>query len=175
MRAYVSNYAKGLGALSIAGAGLVYSTIFTKTDKSVGLMSITFPLFTVGFLIPGFVYIGTCWAANVPKGLTFASQRFWTAAMVFALLVASIMVIGAIIIVNVTIFNLNAGAKDHGSLTLVEIAGIISLIFSGSIISMAVIALFLGLLSQKMRTSIKEYYQAITERERDALNTYNHL
>ncbi|SRR6266576_6098959 len=93
----------------------------------------------------------------------------------FALLVASIMVIGAIIIVNITIFNLNAGAKDHGSLTLVEIAGIISLIFSGSIISMAVIALFLGLLSQKMRTSIKEYYQTITERERDALNTYNHL
>ena len=56
--------------------------VSSKTDKSVGLMSITFPLFTVGFLIPGFVYIGTCWAANVPKGLTFASQRFWTAAMV---------------------------------------------------------------------------------------------
>jgi hypothetical protein len=28
MRTYVSYYATGLGALSIAGAGLVYSTIF---------------------------------------------------------------------------------------------------------------------------------------------------
>ena len=93
----------------------------------------------------------------------------------FSLLVASIMAIGAIVIVNITIFRLNAGAKYHGSLTLVEIAGIISLIFSGSIISMAVIAFFLGLLSQKMRTSIKEYYQTITEKERNALNTYNHL
>jgi len=85
------------------------------------------------------------------------------------------MVIGAIVIVNITIFKLNAGTNEHGSLTLVEIAGIISLIFSGSIISMAVIALFLGLLSQKMRSNIREYYRTITERERDALNTYNHL
>ena len=44
-------------------------------------MSLTFPLFTVGFLVPGFVYIGTCFAANVPREMTFASQRFWTVAM----------------------------------------------------------------------------------------------
>lgn len=51
-------------------------------NQGAGLMSLTFPLFTVGFLVPGFVYIGTCFAANVPREMTFASQRFWTVAMV---------------------------------------------------------------------------------------------
>ena len=94
MRQSTGNYATGLGTLSIAGAGLVYSTIFryarvfllgfwancvpSTTGGGVALMSLTFPLFTVGFLIPGFVYIGIGWAAGVPKGMTFASQRFWT-------------------------------------------------------------------------------------------------
>ena len=37
-------------------------------------MSLTFPLFTAGCLVPGF---GTCFTANVPREVTFASQRFW--------------------------------------------------------------------------------------------------
>ena len=37
-------------------------------------MSLTFPLFTAGCLVPGF---GTCFTSNVPREVTFASQRFW--------------------------------------------------------------------------------------------------
>ncbi|KAK2462531.1 hypothetical protein APHAL10511_005501 [Amanita phalloides] len=177
MRTYVSRYATGLGALSIAGAGLVYSTIFGNAGRGdpVGLMSLTFPLFTVGFLIPGFVHIGTCWAASMPKGLTFASQRFWTVAMIFSLLVASIMVIGAIVIVNITIFRLGRHQTDTKSWTLAEIAGIISLTFSGSIIVAAITAFVLGLLSRRMRTTVREHYKWASQTEHDALNTFSHV
>jgi len=58
----------------VCGADHVPST----TTGDVSLMTLTFPLFTVGFLIPGFVYVGIGWAASVPKGMTFASQKFWT-------------------------------------------------------------------------------------------------
>jgi len=174
MQSYVSAYATGLGTLSIAGAGLVYSTIFSG-NQGAGLMSLTFPLFTVGFLVPGFVYIGTCFAANVPREMTFASQRFWTVAMVFALFVASLMVIGAIVIVNVTIFNLHLNSNSSGHISLAEIAGIISLIFSGTVIVVAFAAFILGLFSRKMRISMKEYYSRVTTKEKDALNTYHHV
>ena len=50
----------------------------SANEGSVALMTFTFPLFTVGFLIPGFVHIMIGWAARAPKEWTFASQRFWS-------------------------------------------------------------------------------------------------
>jgi len=173
MRQFTGNYATGLGTLSIAGAGLVYSTIFGANQGSVALMTLTFPLFTVGFLIPGFVYIGIGWAASVPKGMTFASQRFWTYATFLALFIATVMVVGAIVIVNITIFQLRV--HQGASFTLVETAGIISLAFSGSVICVAFMAFIIGLFSRKMRISVREYLDGITSKEREALNTYEHV
>jgi len=171
MRQFTGNYATGLGTLSIAGAGLVYSTIFSGNGE-VSLMTLTFPLFTVGFLIPGFVYIGIGWAASVPKGMTFASQRFWTYATFLALFIATVMVVGAIVIVNITIFQLRL---HEGAFTVVETAGIISLAFSGSVIAVAFMAFFIGLFSHKMRTSVRDHLKKITSKEREALNTYEHV
>ena len=91
-----------------------------------------------------------------------------------ALFVASLMVIAAIVIVNVTIFLFHTSSTSHG-FTLAEIAGIFSLVFSGVVIVMAIIAFILALYSQKMRTAVKDYYQRVTKKERNALNTYNHV
>lgn len=93
----------------------------------------------------------------------------------FALFVASLMVIGAIVIVNVTIFNLHLNSSSSDHITLAEIAGIISLIFSGTVIVVAFAAFILGLFSRKMRISLKEYYYRVTTKEKDALNTYHHV
>jgi uncharacterized membrane protein YiaA len=93
----------------------------------------------------------------------------------FALFIASLMVIGAIVIVNVTIFNLHLNSDSNGHITLAEIAGIISLIFSGTVIAVAFAAFILGLFSRKMRISMKEYYYRVTTKEKDALNTYHHV
>ena len=84
------------------------------------------------------------------------------------------MVIGAIVIVNVTIFNLHVDSIS-GNFSLAEIAGIISLIFSGTVIVVAFAAFILGGLSRKMRISMKEYYARIITKEKDALNTYHHV
>lgn len=93
----------------------------------------------------------------------------------FALAVASLMVIGAIVIVNITIFQIHNTPKTNGHFTLAEIAGIISLIFSGTVIAAALMAFLLGLFSRKLRISLKEYYRRVTTKERDALNTYDHV
>ena len=85
------------------------------------------------------------------------------------------MVIGAIVIVNVTIFNLHLNSSSSDHITLAEIAGIISLIFSGTVIVVAFAAFILGLFSRKMRISLKEYYYRVTTKEKDALNTYHHV
>ena len=55
----------------------------SRGSQGAGLMSLTFPLFTVGFLVPGFVYISTCFAANVPREITFGSPKFWTVVIVW--------------------------------------------------------------------------------------------
>jgi hypothetical protein len=36
-------------------------------------------------------------------------------------------------------------------------------------------AFFIGLFSHKMRTSVREYLDRITSKEREALNTYEHV
>ena len=87
---------------------------------------------------------------------------------------ASLMVVSAIIIMNITIIQLHISTSGH-SFSLTEIAGIISLIFSSTIIVMAVMAFFLGLYSPKMRAVVKDYYQGITSKECNALNKYNHV
>lgn len=93
----------------------------------------------------------------------------------FALALASLMVIGAIVIVNITIFNLHLSPDSNGHITLAEIAGIISLIFSGTVITVAFAAFILGIFSRKMRISLKAYYKRVTTKEKDALNTYHHV
>ncbi|KAF8623803.1 hypothetical protein AX15_006187 [Amanita polypyramis BW_CC] len=176
MRYYFGTFATGLATLSLAGAGLVYSTIFGATRGDVGLMSFTFPLFTVGFLVPGFIHIGMCWASNVPRGLVFASQRFWTFGIILALIVATNMVIAAIVIVNTTIFFLDPNSPGpRKTSTLGEVAGIISLAFSGSIIVTSVAALLLGLFSHKLGASLAKYRAQVFYRESNALNNYDHV
>ena len=83
------------------------------------------------------------------------------------------MVVGAIVIVNITIFQLRQ--REGVSVSLIETAGIISLAFSGSVIALAFMAFFIGLFSHKMRTSVREYLDRITTKEREALNTYEHV
>ncbi|KAF8329636.1 hypothetical protein F5887DRAFT_1004076 [Amanita rubescens] len=174
MLKFTGNYTTALGTLSIAGAGLVYSTIFNATEGPVALLTLTFPLFTVGFLIPGFVYIGLGWAASVPRGMPFASQWFWTYAIPVALFIATLMVVGAIVIVNITIFELRI--HQRASFTLIEAAGIISLTFSGSVIAVASMSFLVGrFFSKKMRASVLEHSNEITSKERGALNTYEHV
>ncbi|KAK2462808.1 hypothetical protein APHAL10511_005199 [Amanita phalloides] len=176
MRYYFDTYATGLGTLSLAGAGLVYANIFGATRGNIGLMSFTFPLFTVGFLVPGFVYIGICWASSFPRTVAFASQRFWTAVVIIALLVATHIVVAAIIILNITIFLLDPNDPNtRRTSSLAEISGITSLAFSGSIIFVAAIALFLGLFSRKLGASLSKYRCHIHVRELNALNTYDHV
>ncbi|KAF8637730.1 hypothetical protein AX17_002618 [Amanita inopinata Kibby_2008] len=179
MHSQLNNYSVALATLSIAGAGLVYSTIFGGTRGDIGLMSFTFPLFTVGFLIPGFLSVSMTWASHLPKELTFASQRFWTVVIVFALAVATNMVIAAIIIVNITIFFLDPNDRTIHRASRVgqtfTISGIVSLAFSGAVVVLAVSALFLGLLSRRLRVSLRKYHKDMCERQEEALNRYDHV
>jgi len=83
--------------ISTVGAGLVYATIFrfvnlsdylkpmsdifltqfSATRGNVGFMCITFPLFTVGLIVPVTAQICLRWASNLPRAVPFASQTFW--------------------------------------------------------------------------------------------------
>ncbi len=91
-----------------------------------------------------------------------------------ALFIATLMVVGAIVIVNITIFELRI--QERASFTLIETAGIISLTFSGSIIAVAFMSFLVGrFFSQKMRASVHEYSDGITSKEHEALNTYEHV
>ena len=70
-----------------------------------------------------------------------------------ALFIATLMVVGAIVIANITIFQLRI--HQGASFTLVETAGIISLAFSGSIITMGFMAFIIGFFSPKLKISLR--------------------
>ena len=92
-----------------------------------------------------------------------------------ALALASLMVVGAIVIVNLTIFNLNVNSNGPDHMSLAEIAGIISLIFSGLLIVVVFGAFILSACSPRMKEAIKKYYTRVTTKEKDALNAYHHV
>ena len=92
-----------------------------------------------------------------------------------ALALASIMVVGAIVIVNLTIFNLDVNSNGPDHISLAEIAGIISLIFSGFLILVAFGAFILSACSPRMKDAMDAYYTRVTTKEKNALNAYHHV
>jgi hypothetical protein len=44
---------------------------------NIGVMVFTFPLFSIGFLIPALIQFGLSWAAESNHHTPFASQTFW--------------------------------------------------------------------------------------------------
>ncbi len=86
---------------------------------------------------------------------------------------ATLMVVSAIAIVNLTIFQLRFDRR--ASFTLIETAGIISFAFSGYITAVAFMTFLVGLFSRKFRKSVRKYFEGIISKERNALNTYDHV
>jgi hypothetical protein len=89
--------ATGLITISLAGAGIVYATIFkyhqnlpsfveSFTDVlflrsavrgNIGLMVFSFSLFSVGFVVPTLIQFGLSWAQLSSSRVPFASQTSW--------------------------------------------------------------------------------------------------
>jgi hypothetical protein len=90
-----------------------------------------------------------------------------------ALFIATLMVFGAIAIVNITIFQLRIHASERSSFTLIETAGIISHVSPVSSSPWRSCLSSSAASSHKTRTSIREHLDRITSKERGALNTYD--
>ncbi|KAF8975208.1 hypothetical protein BDQ17DRAFT_1441623 [Cyathus striatus] len=176
----VDYLATALLALSTVGAGLVYSTIFSGTRGDIGLMSFTFPLFTIGFLIPAVVQLILRWASSLSKEVPFASQAFWKAVIVVFMFFASISVMAAITILNATIFLLKPGLpRDAGDTsevptdTVSELPGIIAFAFSGTIFLLLLICIGLSMVVR----GPKEIMRLLTRShgETQKLDKYMHV
>ncbi|KAF8989791.1 hypothetical protein BDQ17DRAFT_1372789 [Cyathus striatus] len=142
--------------LSTAGAGLVYSTIFSASRGNIGLMCFTFPLFTVGFLVPAIIQVILKWAARLSHEIVFASQKFWKVVIIIFMSFASAAVMIAITILNATIFFLepessspqgaDAGQDPGGELDMtnvLQVPGIIAFALSGVIFMLLAVAFVL--------------------------------
>jgi hypothetical protein len=166
-------------ALSTVGAGLVYSTIFGATRGDIGLMSFTFPLFTIGFLIPAVVQLILRWASGLSKEVPFASQAFWKAVIMGFMLFASASVMAAITILNVTIFLLKPGLSSDASDgdgttdTISEVPGIIAFAFSGAVFLLFLICVGLSMLVRGPKEILKLLLQSHGEAAK--LEKYPHV
>ncbi|KAF8979946.1 hypothetical protein BDQ17DRAFT_1439201 [Cyathus striatus] len=165
--------------LSTIGAGLVYSTIFSASRGNIGLMSFTFPLFTVGFLIPGVIQLVLHRASDLSNEVSFASQAFWKAVIVVFMFFASIAVMVAITILNATIFLLKPGLpRDAGDTSeaptdmVSSLPGIIVFAFSGTIFLLFLIGIGLSIVTR----GPKEFMKLLTQshEETPKLEEYRH-
>ncbi|KAF8993972.1 hypothetical protein BDQ17DRAFT_107332 [Cyathus striatus] len=128
----------------------------------------TFPLFTIGFLIPGVVQLILRWASGLSKEVPFASQAFWKAVIIVFMFFASVSVMAAITILNATIFLLKPGLpSDAGDMseaptdTVSEIPGIIAFAFSGIIFLLFFICIVLSMVVRGPKVIMKLLIQVM--------------
>jgi len=141
--------------ISTLGAGLVYSTVFGATRGNVGLMTYTFPFFSLGFLIPVVVQIVLRWAAGLQKEVKFASQQFWTIVIGLAMSLSSIAVMAALTLLNFTIFFLRANPDDPTPGAKTEVPGIIAFGISGSVFVLIFAAFMLSAIATRAFMTMK--------------------
>ncbi|KIK02431.1 hypothetical protein K443DRAFT_677665 [Laccaria amethystina LaAM-08-1] len=166
--------ATGLITISLAGAAIVYSKIFSAARGNIGLMVFTFSLFSVGFIIPALIQLGLFWAQLSLYRVPFASQTFWRI-VIGAFMALSFLAVGsAIIILNITVFDLGKNTDvltdsipRSASITVFAFSGLLVLIFLLSMM-LSVIArgpekFFLG----ETRTTKPEKGQQLKDFDRD--------
>ncbi|KIK02429.1 hypothetical protein K443DRAFT_6194 [Laccaria amethystina LaAM-08-1] len=168
------NVATSLITISLAGAAIVYSTIFGAARGNIGLMVFTFSLFSVGFVIPALIQLGLSLSQLSHYRVPFASQTFWRI-VIGAFMALSFLAVGsAIIILNITVFDLGRNSNiltdsvpRSASITVFAFSGLLVLIFLLSMI-LSVIArgpekFFLG----ETRTTKPEKGQQLEDFDRD--------
>jgi len=173
-------------SISTVGASLVYATIFSASRGKIGFMCLTFPLFTVGFLVPVTAPIFLKWAASLPNPVPFASQKFWKHVINVLMAFAVISVLTALAVLNVTIFFLDSDSSpsldasvqdptDSVSRGLVSISGIAVYAFSGSIFLILFGAIILAILATRRDSGRRLWSAAFPPRTSNALEGFKHI
>lgn len=142
-----SNLASGLITISLAGAAIVYSTIFGAARGNVGLMVFSFSLFSVGFIIPALTQLGLSWAQWSRSRVPFASQTFWRIVL-GAFMALSVLAVGsAIVILNITVFDLG---RNTNVLTdsIPRSASIVVFAFSGLLVLIFLLSMILSVIAR---------------------------
>jgi len=121
----------------------VYATIFSAVRGDIGLVAFTFPLFSIGFLVPAAIQIALSWASNQPT-TPFASQLFWRIAIGIFMVFSTLSVAAAITILNVTVFSLR---KDSETLTD-DVPRILAFAFSGTLFVLFAVAIVLSMIAR---------------------------
>lgn len=168
------NVATSLITISLAGAAIVYATIFGAVRGNIGLMVFAFSLFSVGFLIPTLIQFGLSWARLSHYRVPFASQTFWRIVIGVFMALSFLAVGSAIVILNITVFDLGKNSNvltdsipRSASIAVFTFSGLLVLIFLHSMI-LSVIArgpklFFLG----EARMARQEKGQQLRDFDRD--------
>ncbi|TFK51563.1 hypothetical protein OE88DRAFT_1562020 [Heliocybe sulcata] len=109
-----SHLSNVLAQLSLAGAALTYSTIFSATRGSVGHMSLAFAFFNFGFVIPMVSQALLKWAARRDRKSKLLRPMLWSLVLCFFIYVSVIVVAAAICILSLTIFYLQFPLGSDG-------------------------------------------------------------
>ncbi|KIK02432.1 hypothetical protein K443DRAFT_6196 [Laccaria amethystina LaAM-08-1] len=139
--------ATGLITISLAGAGIVYATIFNAVRGNIGLMVFSFSLFSVGFVVPTLIQFGLSWAQSSSSRVPFASQTSWRI-VIGAFMALSFLAVGsAIIILNITVFDLG---KNTDVLTdsIPRSASIAIFAFSGLLVLIFLLSMILSVIAR---------------------------
>ncbi|KAF8968278.1 hypothetical protein BDZ97DRAFT_1916120 [Flammula alnicola] len=167
-------------SISTVGAGLVYATIFSASRGNIGFMCLTFPLFTVGFLVPVTAQISLRWASNLPNPVQFASQIFWKYIIIVFMTFAVIAVLTALVVLNITIFFLEPmPAADSLSMPeissgAISIPGIVAFAFSASVFFILFGAFALSVFAKGLKAVISPWYASPAKRLNN-LESFKHI
>lgn len=132
--------------VSSVGTGLVYATVFSASRGNVSYMSFTFPLFSVGIIVPIIIQVALRWAAHLSHEVEFASQKVWTILIIIFLAFATACDMVAIGILNLTVYWLSFLPADAGVDTsgASGIAGIVAFALPGIIFIFIIAGFALG-------------------------------
>ncbi|KIM28528.1 hypothetical protein M408DRAFT_23584 [Serendipita vermifera MAFF 305830] len=161
-----------ISGVSLVGTGLVYATIFSATRGDISYMSFTFPLFSIGFVIPAVIQASLSWASHLHEEVEFASQPFWTAIIICFLLFSAICVLGAIAVLNLTVYWLSFKSETDGidPWKTSGIAGIIAFAIPAIFFILVIGGFSLGI----ARNGIKAFRTVTSHHEKGKLDADNY-
>lgn len=105
-----------LCSISLVGAGLTYTTVFSASRGNLGLMCYAWALFNCGFIIPMASLSLLSWASRRSRATLFASPKIWSLLLNFFIYISVIAVAAALVLLNVSIIDLHVNWSGGGVL-----------------------------------------------------------